>query len=562
MSIQQKRSLAPSVAIYVRVSTLHQVDRDSLPMQKQDLISYARLIIGANDYQVFEDAGYSGKNTDRPQFQEMMSQIRQGRFTHLLVWKIDRISRNLLDFAMMYQELKDLGVTFVSKNEQFDTSSAMGEAMLKIILVFAELERNMTSERVSATMMSRAANGIWNGGRIPYGYDYIGGSFSINEAEAKVVVHMHDSYELVKSLIQVSQILNAEGTLSRSGNEWSPPSVLKILRSRWYCGDYVYNKQKDKSQWVTTSEHHPAIVTREQKERIIAILEANDRLGVNRVAIQRGKYVHLFSGLLTCSNCNKQLLSGIAKPDKQGNQLSYYICPTRRKSAFACQSVSTSDKYVGEFVFSFILNAIKVQNRYKDNLTDEIIEHQLLTGSVFSDLLGIDNKSLDSLRIAFVGGLFSPSTFKPSEKVEAEPPTDNAALDNLRQQRLKTSRAIERLTKLFLFSDDVMSEQEYILQKERLEQTLEELDKQIETADSGTSNNATNKLFVDTASEFIVSQRLTNKNHVSFIRLVNDVDLAVLRSFLLNTLQNITLTNGTISSLTFANGLKVDFILN
>lgn len=84
-----------------------------------------------------------------------MSQIRQGKFTHLLVWKIDRISRNLLDFAMMYQELKDLDVTFVSKNEQFDTSSAMGEAMLKIILVFAELERNMTSERVSATMLSR-----------------------------------------------------------------------------------------------------------------------------------------------------------------------------------------------------------------------------------------------------------------------------------------------------------------------------------------------------------------------------------------------------------------------
>ena len=154
-------------ALYVRVSTNYQIDRDSLPMQRQELITYAQLMFGINDYVVFEDAGYSGKNTDRPEFQNMMHRIRAGEFTHLLCWKIDRISRNLLDFASMYQELKDLGVTFVSKNEQFDTSTAIGEAMLKIILVFAELERNMTSERVTATMLSRAQNGLWNGGRVP-----------------------------------------------------------------------------------------------------------------------------------------------------------------------------------------------------------------------------------------------------------------------------------------------------------------------------------------------------------------------------------------------------------
>lgn len=125
------------VAIYVRVSTTYQVDKDSLPMQRQDLVACSKLILGTDDYVIFEYAGYSGKNMDRPKFQEMMSQIRAGLFTHLLVWKIDRISRNLLDLAGMYSELKVLGVIFVSKNEQFDTSTAMGEAMLKIILVFA-----------------------------------------------------------------------------------------------------------------------------------------------------------------------------------------------------------------------------------------------------------------------------------------------------------------------------------------------------------------------------------------------------------------------------------------
>lgn len=125
-------------ALYVRVSTTMQIDKDSLPVQKEDLINYSKYALNIPDYEVFEDAGYSAKNTDRPRYQQMMSRLRTGEFSHLVVWKIDRISRNLIDFSQMYEELKRLGVVFVSKNEQFDTSTAMGEAMLKIIPIFLE----------------------------------------------------------------------------------------------------------------------------------------------------------------------------------------------------------------------------------------------------------------------------------------------------------------------------------------------------------------------------------------------------------------------------------------
>lgn len=104
----------------------------------------------------------------------MMTRIRNKEFTHLLVWKIDRISRNLKDFTEMYEELKSDGITFISKNEQFDTSSAMGEAMLKIILVFAELERKLAGERVYSIMLSRAEKGLWNGATVPLGYKWSG----------------------------------------------------------------------------------------------------------------------------------------------------------------------------------------------------------------------------------------------------------------------------------------------------------------------------------------------------------------------------------------------------
>ena len=126
--------------------------------------------MGIDAFQIFEDDGYSAKNTDRPHFQDMMNRVRAGEFSHIIVWKVDRISRNLLDFAAMYEELKDHRVTFISMNEQFDTSTAIGEAMLKIILIFAELERNMTSERVTGIMLDRAENGLWNGARMPIGF--------------------------------------------------------------------------------------------------------------------------------------------------------------------------------------------------------------------------------------------------------------------------------------------------------------------------------------------------------------------------------------------------------
>ena len=184
------------VAIYIRVSTHHQVDKDSLPLQRKDLINYSEFILNTKDYEIFEDAGYSGKNTDRPKYQEMMSRIRKGEFSHLLVWKIDRISRNLLDFCDMYEELKKCNCIFVSKNEQFDTSSAMGEAMLKIILVFAELERKLTGERVTAIMMDRASKGLWNGAPVPLGYKWDNKiKFPIpDEEESKTILYIYQKY--------------------------------------------------------------------------------------------------------------------------------------------------------------------------------------------------------------------------------------------------------------------------------------------------------------------------------------------------------------------------------
>ena len=152
-------------AIYARQS----VDRlDSISIESQ--IEYCQYEARGGEYKVFQDKGYSGKNTARPNFQIMLEAIRKGEVKQVIVYKLDRISRSILDFATMMAEFQENGVEFVSCTEKFDTSTPMGRAMLNICIVFAQLERETIQQRVTDAYISRRRKGFYMGGRIPYGY--------------------------------------------------------------------------------------------------------------------------------------------------------------------------------------------------------------------------------------------------------------------------------------------------------------------------------------------------------------------------------------------------------
>ncbi|MGM9603073.1 MAG: recombinase family protein [Faecousia sp.] len=152
-------------AIYARQS----VDRmDSISIESQ--IEYCKYETRGGAYKVFQDKGYSGKNTDRPNFQIMLESIRRGEVKRVIVYKLDRISRSILDFATMMAEFQAKNVEFISCTEKFDTSTPMGRAMLNICIVFAQLERETIQQRVTDAYISRSRKGFYMGGRIPYGY--------------------------------------------------------------------------------------------------------------------------------------------------------------------------------------------------------------------------------------------------------------------------------------------------------------------------------------------------------------------------------------------------------
>lgn len=553
-------------AIYLRVSTSYQADRDSLPMQRKDLVGYCEYALNISDYTVFEDAGYSGKNTDRPAFQKMMMQIRNGMYSHLLVWKIDRISRNLLDFAQMYEELKTLGVTFISRNEQFDTSTAMGEAMLKMVLIFAELERKTTAERVTATMISRANDGTWNGGRVPFGYDYNKETqtFSINGDESYIVLQMYDLYEKTDSLVRTARELNKLGYVSRQHNPFSPVSIWIILRNPWYVGTYRYNYYKipgrravkEESEWVVIENHHSPLVSKERFDHVQKMLDSNARYRNTPGRSSKQKNVNIFSGLIWCSCCGAAFTASPGKLHASGYRPTKYGCPNVRKTK-TCNAKYTSDPVIGEFLLNFILNVINAQKGFEKINSPADLESRLLRGDAFRDVAKIDSASVAALYEML-------SSFSPADSVLLKKPTVKKDLDpelrKLRADKRKTERALARLDHIYLYSNKQMSDKEYLVKKNDLMTDLKELDKSIGLLTSESwAQSLSDDDFLEQASSFIISQRLQEREYIYFQGLAESTDPAVLRAFFVSIIDSVRMRNGVVETLTFKNGISHTF---
>lgn len=560
-------------ALYIRVSTNMQIDKDSLPLQKNDLINYSKYALNVSEYEVFEDAGYSAKNTDRPRYQQMMARLRTGEFSHLVVWKIDRISRNLLDFAAMYEELKQLGVVFVSKNEQFDTSTAIGEAMLKIILIFAELERKMTSERVTAVMLSRATNGQWNGGRIPYGYNYDKPTktISINEKEAEIIKQIYSYYEGCHSLIQCVKHFNESGVLPRSGTPWNPTTLSHILRNPFYTGIYIYNRynmsksnrhnstnEKDESEWIVTRDHHPAIIDEERWIAVGEILKSKRRSNKEGPRCYTRVNTHIFAGLLVCGSCGSQMIASIDRPRDDGYRPSIYLC-SRHRRFNDCLNKYVSDITVGPFVLNYVANIIKAQNNFGVTTSIDTFEKKLLRGELFRTVTGIERAGLQEMYDMLRSGKFKDDVYDARIQVDEKTSSER---DLLIAEKHKKERALARLKSLYLYADADMPETEYLVERNNLLNGLQQIEARLAEleADASTMSSITDADFMAKASYFILSQQLLTKRYVNFDTLIRQLDPKIIKDFINSIIKKIVIQDGKVASIFFKNGIEHKFL--
>lgn len=549
-------------AIYVRVSTYHQIDKDSLPLQKKDMINYSKLVLGIDDYEIFEDAGFSAKNTDRPAFQQMIKRVKQGEFSHLLVWKIDRISRNLLDFCSMYDELKEHGCIFVSKNEQFDTSSAMGEAMLKIILVFAELERKMTGERVTSVMLDRASKGLWNGAPIPLGYkwdDKI--KFPIIDDEEKRTIEIiFNEYKEQESTSYIRNLLNANNIKTKRNGPWTTKTVSDIIRNPFYKGTYRYNyretargKKKKENEWILLEDNHQAIISKELWNECNNIMDENAKR--NNSKFRDNSKVHIFAGLIECGECHNNLYAKQDKANLDGFRPSLYVCKSRY-NGLGCTQKTISENIIGTFVLTFISNMINLANINKKMLSINLLEHELLKDKCFENIIGI--KEIDDIMTSI---LYAPKNlFTPQKKNEKHTHT-LIDLDSLSSNLKKQQRALEKLEDLYLYDDADMSKKDYLLKKRTIEDKITEITKKIDET-STTDSSAYSFNFILDAATLEFSKRLLQNGNINMKSLIQSVGRDIIKEFVNTLIYKIILLNKEIKSIEFKNGLKLTFVYN
>ncbi len=478
----------------------------------------------------------------------------------------------------MYAELKRLGVVFVSKNEQFDTSTAMGEAMLKIILVFAELERNMTSERVTAVMLSRANNGQWNGGHIPFGYDYDRGkkAFFVNEAEAEVIRLIYDMYEDKRSLLSVAKELNEKGILPRSGIPWNPATVSAMLKNPFYVGDYRYNYHdetkskgnassahlKKQDEWIYLENHHPAIIEKERFARVNAYLKDNRRSSRNTAKTYVRKNIHIFAGVLQCGQCGSPMQSTVDKEREGGYRPSIYACSRHRRFS-DCPNKFISDIVLGPFVMNYISNIIKAQKNFGRSTSIETFERKLLRGETFSDIESIETVGLQEMyNMLRAEGrdnvLYSSKTVTKIEEASGEPDEQSLLL----AEKRKKERALARLKSLYLYDDEAISERDYIIEKKSLEDQLAEIDRKLNAFEKNSSGHFTlsDEEFLAKASFFLVSQQLRDKRFINFDAFVRKTKPKILKEFVNSVIKKIVVSDGKIMAIRFRNGVEHRFL--
>lgn len=317
------------VGLYPRVSTQEQAkDGYSIGEQTERLKKYCEAM-GWTVYKTYTDAGYSGGNTDRPALQEMIRDVKAGKLDKVVVYKLDRLSRSQLDTLYLIEKVfLANGCDFVSMNENFDTSTPFGRAMIGILAVFAQLEREQIKERMMMGKDARAKEGKFHGSNnIPFGYDYTNGELIPNEFEAVQIRKIFELAQNGSSPYSIAKYMTEHGFIRRDGIPWRDVSVRRSLRSKYYIG---YIRHHD--EWI--SGIHDAIIDQSQFYEVQKIMQirTEQHQKFNRRA---GKATTYLGGFIYCAKCGAKYSknTSCSKPKPDGSQYRYefFGCNSRNK---------------------------------------------------------------------------------------------------------------------------------------------------------------------------------------------------------------------------------------
>lgn len=362
---KQKPSGNPTIrcAIYTRKSTEEGLEQEFNSLDAQREAGEAYIKSQQHEGWVclpshYDDGGFTGANMDRPALRRLLADIETGKVDCVVVYKVDRLSRSLLDFGRIIESFERHQVSFVSVTQAFNTATSMGRLILNVLLSFAQFEREMISERTRDKIAAARRKGKWSGGMPILGYNIAQTKLVVDEAEAHRVRQIFEMYLEHQSLLTMAKELESRGWRTkrwttrkktvRGGRPFDKNALYQLLTNVAYIGNIKYKDE------VHTGEHQP-IVDVETFGHVQSLLQRNSSSGGRAV---RNKHGALLRGLLRCTTCDCGMSHTYTS--KGSRNYRYYVCQRAQKRGW--QSCPSPSIPAGE-IERFVVNEIKAIGR-------------------------------------------------------------------------------------------------------------------------------------------------------------------------------------------------------
>ncbi|PYG87370.1 DNA invertase Pin-like site-specific DNA recombinase [Ruminiclostridium sufflavum DSM 19573] len=498
----------------IRIYARQSLDKkDSLSISSQ--IEFCkREIKDGEEYRVYTDKGYSGSSINRPAFEKLLEEVQNNRVSRVIVYRLDRISRSLLDFAKIIELFQRHKVEFISSTEKFDTSTPMGRAMLGIIMIFAELERDTIRKRIKDNYYARGKKGFFMGGPPPFGFDKI--SARVDGIKTSALVPSIIQYEAVRkiydlyantqaSLGEISSQLNESNVKAPRGGLWDSCKISRILRNPVYVRAdaevYIYYKNKgciisndindfvnelacflygkrdsNERKYTDVKEHVLSLALHEGMVTSQVFLKCQYKLDSNKQLKNTGRGKHTWlSGLTKCGYC-QYTMTVVKNGSTSYGTYKYFIC--RGKTNYKCCDghtkaiyVDAVEKIVRNEIFDKVrsikdtpaeavqaenaeANRLKIRIFEIDTQIDNLVNSLAKAGTVLTDYINKKIAGMDSEKKELINRLK-----ECTERVQPDntPDSLNKCINNWEKSTLEQKKTVAKflIEKISIKDDEV-----------------------------------------------------------------------------------------------------------
>ena len=393
MNEEKKNVIA---GLYPRVSTDDQV-REGFSLDEQEkemkkLCMYKNYQI----YKVYREEGVSAKNMNRPKFQEMIQDLKDGKINRIIVYKLDRLTRSIQDLEVICKLIEKYHCSLDSVSEEINTDTATGVFFIRMTTILAQLEIERTSERTKFGLKGAAKNGHFCG-KAPIGYRKINKELVIDDLESEVVKEIFDDYVNGLSVCTITKKLNNKNALNRN---WRTTTIDRMLSNYIYCGDYLYGKRAKNMKPIHLEDICPAIIDKETFKMVQTQKERN-------LKNYTRKHTYVYMQKIVCSRCNK-IMGGSSTTSRNKPTQIYYKCN--------CCNTRINEKKIEKPLMLFLNDMLDYYLLIDNNFKSFFNEDLSIEINKYNKMLDKCNKKLKKIKEAYLDDLIDKDEFITEEK--------------------------------------------------------------------------------------------------------------------------------------------------